>query len=83
MTHACVCHSAASPEITKALPLITAEQTVETVSRLSSGALDVMKAMGINHCCGGDLTLTEAAASAGVALEALLEALHKTEGAPA
>ena len=83
MTHSCGCHSAGSPEISKALPPITAEQTVERVSRLYPGALDVMKEMGINHCCGGHLTLSEAAASAGVALEALLEALHKTEGAPA
>ena len=39
--------------------------------------LDIMKAMGINHCCGANLTLREAAASAGVALEALLDALDR------
>ena len=70
-------------EISKVLPRITPEQTVETVSRLYPGALDIMKGMGINHCCGGHLTLREAAASAGVALETLLAALRKTEGAPA
>ena len=83
MTHSCGCQSAGSPEISKALPPITAEQTVEAVSRLSPGALDVMKEMGINHCCGGHLTLSEAAALAGVALEALIEALQRTEGATA
>ena len=83
MTHSCGCQCAGSPEISKALPPITAEQAVGTVARLYAGALDVMKEMGINHCCGGHLTLSEAAASAGVTLEALLEALHRTEGAPA
>ncbi|MBI2528343.1 MAG: DUF542 domain-containing protein [Candidatus Rokubacteria bacterium] len=66
-------------EIAKALPPITGEQTVEAVSRLHPGALDVMREMGINHCCGGHLTLREAAASAGVTLEALLEALRRAE----
>lgn len=83
MTHSCRCHSAGSPKISKALPPITAEQTVETVSRLYPGAPDVMKEMGINHCCGGHLTLREAAASAGLALEALIEALQRTEGVTA
>ncbi len=44
--------------------------------------MDEGKEMGINHCCGGHLTLREAAA-AGVALEGLLEALRRTEGTPA
>jgi iron-sulfur cluster repair protein YtfE (RIC family) len=42
-----------------------------------------MKEMGINHCCGAHLTPTEAAASAGVALEALLRALSARPGADA
>ena len=41
-----------------------------------AGAVEIMKAMGINHCCGAQLTLREAAASAGVPLDALLEALE-------
>jgi iron-sulfur cluster repair protein YtfE (RIC family) len=36
-----------------------------------------MKEMGINHCCGAHLTLREAAAAAGVPLEALLDALNR------
>jgi iron-sulfur cluster repair protein YtfE (RIC family) len=32
--------------------------------------------MGINHCCGTHLTLTEAAAAAGVAVDAVLRALN-------
>lgn len=70
-------------EISRTLPPITAEQTVDAVSRRHPGALPVMKEMGINHCCGGHLTLREAAAAAGVTLEALLEALRRIEGAPA
>ena len=40
-----------------------------------------MKEMGINHCCGAHLTLREAAASAGVTIEALLEALNRSAAA--
>lgn len=36
-----------------------------------------MKEMGSNHCCGAHLTLGEAAASAGIALDALLAALKR------
>jgi regulator of cell morphogenesis and NO signaling len=70
-------------EISRALPAIGAGQTVDEVSRLYPGALDVMKEMGINHCCGGHLTLPEAAAAAGIALEALLQALDQARAAGA
>jgi len=70
-----VCKSTASP--------ITAERTVEDVSRQSPGALAVLKAKGINHCCGAHLTLREAAAAAGTPLHELLEALGTLEGKPA
>jgi uncharacterized protein (DUF2249 family) len=39
-------------------------------------ALEVLKQAGINHCCGAHLTLTEAAAAAGVALPPLLARLE-------
>jgi regulator of cell morphogenesis and NO signaling len=64
--------------IGKPLPAITAEQTVGHVAQHHSGALEVMKTMGVNHCCGAQLTLTEAAASAGAPLETLLKALNDT-----
>ncbi len=70
-------------EIGKALPAIRAEQTVGDVAHHHPGTREVMKAMGINHCCGAQLTLTEAAASAGVSLEALLKALNDTGSADA
>ena len=62
---------------------ISAEQTVGDVAHRHAGTLEVMKEMGINHCCGAQLTLREAAASAGVPLDALLTALNEVRKAPA
>jgi regulator of cell morphogenesis and NO signaling len=76
MAHQCGCsHKALSP--------VRAEQTVGDVVRDDAGALEVMKKMGINHCCGAQLTLSEAAASAGVPLDTLLAALNEARKAPA
>ncbi len=55
---------------------VRADQTVGEVAHRRAGALETLKAFGINHCCGAQLTLTEAAASAGVPLAALLGALN-------
>lgn len=52
--------------------LVRASDTVESVGRRSARALATMKELGINHCCGGHLTLAEAAAAAGVPLDTLL-----------
>jgi iron-sulfur cluster repair protein YtfE (RIC family) len=52
---------------------------VEDVSHQVPGALEVLKANGINHCCGAHLTLREAAAAAGTSLDGLLEALGAIE----
>ena len=60
-----------------------ADETVAEVVQHHAGALEVMKQMGINHCCGAHLTLREAAASAGVPLETLLTALSNDRKAPA
>ncbi|MGH7300487.1 MAG: DUF542 domain-containing protein [Candidatus Rokuibacteriota bacterium] len=62
---------------------VRAEQTVADVAHERTGALEVMKRMGINHCCGAHLTLSEAAAAAGVSLDTLLSALNVTRKAPA
>lgn len=53
------------------------DTTVAAVSRRSARALEVLKARGINHCCGAHLTLAEAAAAAGTDLSSLLEALNE------
>ncbi len=66
MAHECSCHSAST--------LDTAD-TVGDLVRRHPGALEILKALGINHCCGAHLTLAEAAAAAGVPLEALRAAL--------
>jgi len=54
---------------------------VSDVAHHYPGRLDTMKEMGINHCCGAHLTLREAAASAGITLEALLKALNRPAAA--
>jgi iron-sulfur cluster repair protein YtfE (RIC family) len=54
----------------------TAEQTVAEVSRRSPAALDAIKKLGLNHCCGAHLTLAEAAASTGVPLNDVLAAVN-------
>jgi uncharacterized protein (DUF2249 family) len=66
-------------EIGKVPGAITAEQTVAEVAHHYPGTLELMKEIGINHCCGAQLTLTEAAASAGVALDGLLRALNASQ----
>jgi iron-sulfur cluster repair protein YtfE (RIC family) len=72
MNQTCTCHPAAPRSAG-----ITADQIVAEVAHRSPALLAVMKAMGINHCCGAQLTLAEAAAAAGVAGDALVEALNQ------
>jgi iron-sulfur cluster repair protein YtfE (RIC family) len=40
-------------------------------------ALAVLERFGLNHCCGGHLSLREGAAAAGAELPALLRALEE------
>ena len=70
-------------EIGKTGGPIRADETVGDVAHDHAGVLEVMKEMGINNCCGAQLSLREAAASAGVALDALLAALNEARKAPA
>lgn len=79
MTHACGCHGhdttpAARGAITKVAPPLAASQTVADVVAAHPELLETLKSLGVNHCCGGHLTLTEAAASAGIPLDRLLKA---------
>ena len=86
MAHECRCghESAAVRDAFELVPRsIRADQTVADVARSHAGALQVMKEMGLNHCCGAHLSLREAAAAAGVPLEALLSALNGAGEAPA
>ncbi len=79
MAHTCTCGSRSGCRGFA----VTAERTVEDISHHFPGALEVLRAKGINHCCGAHLTLGEAAASAGASLEGLLAALRALEREPA
>ena len=59
---------------------ITADRTVAEVTHQHPGTLAVMQRMGIDHCCEAELTLAEAAASAGASLDDLLVALRRAAG---
>jgi iron-sulfur cluster repair protein YtfE (RIC family) len=83
MTRQCGCHHDSPAVLDRSLAPVRAEQTVAEVARERAGALDTMKQMGINHCCGANLSLREAAAAAGVPLEALLAALDEPRRTPA
>ena len=74
MAHACTCHSGGA---TLAKGKIQADERVGEVTHAHPGTLEVMKDLGINHCCGAQLTLAEAAASADVPLELLLATLSE------
>jgi iron-sulfur cluster repair protein YtfE (RIC family) len=58
-------------------PAVAAEETVETAVRRSPGVLPVLRELGIDTCCGGSLTLAQAAASAGIPTERVLERLSR------
>ncbi|HEX9820496.1 MAG TPA: DUF542 domain-containing protein [Methylomirabilota bacterium] len=58
------------------------DERVGDVAR-EPAALAVLERFGLNHCCGGHLSLREGAAAAGVELPVLLLALEETAGQPA
>ena len=52
------------------------DERVADVAR-NPAALAVLQRFGLNHCCGGHLSLREGAAAAGADLPALLRALEE------
>jgi iron-sulfur cluster repair protein YtfE (RIC family) len=54
---------------------IDAGETVEGVVRRVPGAAEILGTLGIDTCCGGRLTLAQAAASAGLPVGTVLAAL--------
>lgn len=59
---------------------ISPGQTVNETVRLAPRTLPVLKSFGIDTCCGGAATLSEAAARHGLNPDALLAALtHAVE----
>jgi regulator of cell morphogenesis and NO signaling len=61
---------------------IDAEQTVRDLVVESPEARPVLERLGIDYCCGGERTLTAAAAAAGVDLAELTDALEAVPPAP-
>lgn len=79
MAHTCGCHSTSSTRVEIAnRAAYRADQKVEEVGK-DSAALAVLQEMGVNHRCGAHLT----PAAAGITVDALLDRLNKTAGAPA
>jgi hypothetical protein len=77
MTNGCGCgcgHDANTLTAGAPARAVNADLTVDEIKQ-RPGALETLQRLGINHCCGGHLTLRAAAAAAGVELQTLLEAL--------
>ena len=78
MAHQCGCGHGSGTKVETAhteAPM-RAEETVSDVAHRPR-ALNVLKELGINHCCGAHLSLREAAAAAGVPVETLLARLNE------
>ena len=72
----CGCGHGTSPGTdTMGRQAIGSWETVEEVVRQSPGAAEILRGLGIDTCCGGRLTLSQAAASAGLSIGTVLEAL--------
>lgn len=83
MAHECGCHRDPTIDAGHFPGRVDSDETVGDVVRRRPGALETLKEMGINHCCGAHLTLREAAVAAGVPLDAMLAALGGTPKTPA
>jgi iron-sulfur cluster repair protein YtfE (RIC family) len=83
MAHACGCRHDSPRVSAGSLAPVRPEETVGEIVQRDPGALEIMKGMGINHCCGAGLTLSEAAASVGMSVGTVLAALNERRKAPA
>lgn len=61
---------------------IALDETIDMIAKRVPGAGAALRELGIDTCCGGGLTLAQAAMSAGMPVERLLEALRARGGAP-
>jgi iron-sulfur cluster repair protein YtfE (RIC family) len=55
---------------------LTPEDTVEATARRSRYGGLLLQTLGIDTCCGGHLTLAQAAAAAGIPVETVLRAFE-------
>ncbi|PZD93165.1 hypothetical protein DNH61_24260 [Paenibacillus sambharensis] len=60
----------------EAITMIASELTVLEVAAAYPASVELFQRYGISYCCGGGKTLSEAAGSAGIAEETLLEELR-------
>ncbi|HET7341413.1 MAG TPA: DUF542 domain-containing protein [Methylomirabilota bacterium] len=84
MADSCSCGCGHGKTLTLAPPArrYTADDRVGDIAR-DPTALAVLARLGLNHCCGGGLSLREGAAAAGVPLEHVLRELAAAAGPPA
>jgi uncharacterized protein DUF542 len=72
----CGCRHGVTADSAAAKPAsVGPEETVEDTVRQSQRAAEILRGFGIDTCCGGRLTLGQAAAAAGVPVAAVLAAL--------
>jgi regulator of cell morphogenesis and NO signaling len=63
------------------MPTLSLDRTVTSIAADLPGAADLFRRSRINFCCGGDISLRQAAEQAGLSPEALLAALVALERA--
>ena len=83
----CGCRHGASPTLvgvrpTARTPALVPDDTVDAAARRSPSGLLTLQRFGIDACCGGHLTLAQAAAAAGVPIETVLRALESAGATP-
>jgi regulator of cell morphogenesis and NO signaling len=74
-TCGCGCKQSAGAAAGATGRALASEETVEAAVKRSPHALAVLRELGIDTCCGGSLTLAQAAAAAGLPPETVLRAL--------
>ena len=82
MAHECKCgcgQGDKAVKITDRPARYVGDERVGDVAR-EPAALAALERFGLNHCCGGHLSLREGAAAAGVELPTLLRALEEASG---
>jgi iron-sulfur cluster repair protein YtfE (RIC family) len=85
MAHTCRCgcgHADQAAAVAARLKGYAGDERIGDVAQ-EPGALAVLERLGVNHCCGGHLSLREGAAAAGIELATLVRALEEAAGQPA